>query len=352
MQATNQIKLSVIVPIYNVGQYLAECLESICGAVEDIDSKEIICVNDGSTDNSLSIIHSFQQKYEFIVLIDKTNAGYGAAINSGLEASKAKYISIVESDDKVCPGAYSHLLQKLDVNPEADFIKTPYMIWIKGKIKRTVEMLNPPQGICHVNQYPQALMFTPSIWSAVYRRSFLEKNKIDVVETPGASYQDAYFSALCFLAGGKMLYHNEAYYLYRNDRIGASRHKKNNSIEIFAVFDQLADVLKSRGLFIDNTKALFFSVFFKRIIWFFSTVSDDNHILVFDAARDRFDSIFNDVEGFNQALKPLVKNERRMLQALKENDFKRFRYLQQLFSSSTVFQKFIIKVKSAAGVKG
>ena len=352
MQSHDKIDLSIILPIYNVEQYLAECLESICLAVADIEYKEIICVNDGSTDNSLSIINAYQKKYDFIVLIDKKNAGYGAAINSGLKASNAKYITIVESDDKIHTGAYSRLLKTLNNTPEADFIKTPYMIWVDGKIKRTVEMQDAPKDIFSVNDYPSALMFTPSIWSAVYRKSFLEKNKIDMIETPGASYQDAYFSALCFLLGGKMLYDNEAYYLYRNDRMEASRHNKNNTLEVVVIFDWLAKVLKSRDAFSGTNKALFFSVFFKRIIWFFSTVGDDKQILVFNTTRDRFKSVLNNQDKFTQVLQPLGKSEKKMLYALKENDFTEFKYRQQLFASATFFKKLIIKSKKKARLKG
>lgn len=352
MQSHDKIELSIIVPIYNVGSYLAECLESICLAVADIEYKEIICVNDGSTDNSLAIINTYQEKYSFIDLIDKKNAGYGAAVNSALNESNAKYITIVEPDDKVLPNVYSRMLKKLNNTPKADFIKTPYMIWIDGKIKRTVEMVNAPTGVFTVNDYSPALMFTPSIWSAVYRRSFLEKNKIDMIETSGASYQDAYFSALCFLLGGKMLYHNEAYYLYRNDRIDASRHNKNNTLEIIVIFDKLAKVLESKNVFRGINKALFFSVFFKRIIWFFSTVREDNQTLVFETAQDRFKTVLENSAEYKQVSDFSGKSEKKMLQALKENNFSEFKYRQQLFASSTFLQKMMIKSKNKAGLTG
>jgi len=216
MRKNTKNSLSVIVPIFNVDKYLAICLNSLCEAIQDIAVKEVICVNDGSTDDSLSIIKEFQSKYDFVSLIDKENAGYGAAINSGLDASKGEYVTIVESDDCIIPNIHSKLIKKLEDNPDADFIKTPYLVWVDGQVTSKTKLNDAPEEPFTAEDYPAALMFPPSIWSAVYRRKFLEENNIRVIETPGASYQDTFFSTLLFLQGGRMLYHDEPYYLYRN----------------------------------------------------------------------------------------------------------------------------------------
>ena len=98
------IKLSVIIPVYNVEQYLGECLESVIKqTLKDI---EIICVNDGSTDNSLEIIKKFARKDERIKIIDKPNSGYGDSMNKGLETETGEYIGIVESDDFIEPDMF------------------------------------------------------------------------------------------------------------------------------------------------------------------------------------------------------------------------------------------------------
>ena len=90
-------KVSIIVPIYNVEQYLVECMESIVHqTLKDI---EIICVNDGSTDNSLKIIQDYAQKDNRIVIIDKQNEGYGKGMNDGLDKATGEYVGIVEPDD-------------------------------------------------------------------------------------------------------------------------------------------------------------------------------------------------------------------------------------------------------------
>ena len=90
-------KVSVLVPICNVEKYLAQCLDSLVN--QTLQEIEIICINDGSTDNSLSIIKEFAAKDNRIVIIDKPNSGYGDSMNRGLAIAKGEYIGIVESDD-------------------------------------------------------------------------------------------------------------------------------------------------------------------------------------------------------------------------------------------------------------
>ena len=100
-------KVSIIVPIYNVEQYLVECMESIVHqTLKDI---EIICVNDGSTDNSLKIIQDYAQKDNRIVIIDKQNEGYGKGMNDGLDKATGEYVGIVEPDDYVDLHMYEDL---------------------------------------------------------------------------------------------------------------------------------------------------------------------------------------------------------------------------------------------------
>ena len=87
------IKVSVIVPIYNVEHYLEECLNSIVG--QSLKELEIICVDDGSTDASLEIVRKYEKKDSRIKVLTGPNGGYGKAMNKGLETAKGKYIGIV-----------------------------------------------------------------------------------------------------------------------------------------------------------------------------------------------------------------------------------------------------------------
>ena len=101
MSYNARIKVSVIVPVYNVESYLEECLESLVNqTLKDI---EIICINDASTDNSLQILKEYKKKYsKLIQIIDlKKNVGLGYARNNGLDKAQGEYIAFVDSDDYV-----------------------------------------------------------------------------------------------------------------------------------------------------------------------------------------------------------------------------------------------------------
>lgn len=91
--------VSIIVPVYNAEKYLVDCIESLVN--QTYKNIEIILVNDGSTDNSLSICEEYAQKYDFISLINKANSGVSEARNSGILAAKSELIMFVDSDDYV-----------------------------------------------------------------------------------------------------------------------------------------------------------------------------------------------------------------------------------------------------------
>ena len=94
-------KVSVLVPVYNVEKYVGMCLDSLlCQTLKDM---EIICIDDGSTDNSSAILAEYAKRDSRIIIITKENTGYGASMNLGLSRAKGEYIGIVESDDYALP---------------------------------------------------------------------------------------------------------------------------------------------------------------------------------------------------------------------------------------------------------
>ena len=116
-------KLSVLVPIYNVEKYLDECLASL--TKQTLKDIEIICINDGSTDNSPKILQKYAKKYPNFVVINKQNSGYGDSMNKGLEKATGEYIGIVESDDFIESDAFKKLYE-LAHETKADIVKANY----------------------------------------------------------------------------------------------------------------------------------------------------------------------------------------------------------------------------------
>ena len=102
---TKQPLLSVVVPVYNVEKYLRECLDSVVN--QHYQNWDIICVNDGSTDGSITILEEYQKKDNRIRIITQENAGLSAARNTGIDAALGDYIAFVDSDDFIYRSTYA-----------------------------------------------------------------------------------------------------------------------------------------------------------------------------------------------------------------------------------------------------
>lgn len=126
-------EISVIIPVYNVENYLAECLDSVFN--QTFKDYEVIIVNDGSTDNSLDIIKTYEPKFKNIKIINQHNQGLSAARNAGVAASSGKYLFFLDSDDYLVPETLS-LLYNACVDNNADLgICGIEMFWENGRKK-------------------------------------------------------------------------------------------------------------------------------------------------------------------------------------------------------------------------
>lgn len=119
------IKLSIIVPVYNVEKYLDDCLQSLLNQDADKSLYEIICINDGSTDKSGEILDNYANNNSYIKVIHKANGGVSSARNTGIDEAKGKYIWFVDSDDFVSQNSVKHIINAIEkFSPE--FIKFYY----------------------------------------------------------------------------------------------------------------------------------------------------------------------------------------------------------------------------------
>lgn len=107
----NEDKISVIVPVYNVAEYIPKCLDSLIN--QTYQNLEIICVNDGSKDNSLEILNEYKKKDKRIKVIDKENGGVSSARNAGLKVCKGGYITFIDSDDYLDLNVYEKSIDKM-----------------------------------------------------------------------------------------------------------------------------------------------------------------------------------------------------------------------------------------------
>lgn len=240
-------KVSIILPIYNVSEYLRECLDSVTGqTLKDI---EIICVNDGSTDDSLDIINAYAARDARIVVITGPNGGYGKAMNKGLDRATGAYIGIVEPDDYVSAEMFEALYQTASVN-DLDVVKADFYRFTRnaaGEESLQYELLDETKTrygelLCPARD-PSCLRFTLNTWAGIYRREFLKKHRIRHNETPGASFQDNgfYFQTMVFAERAMIV--NTPYYRNRRDNPNSSVSSKEKVYCMNIEYDHIRDLL-------------------------------------------------------------------------------------------------------------
>lgn len=216
------INISVLIPVYNVDKYLEECLSSLKGQIY-CSGIEFICINDGSTDNSLNILQKFAFCDDRFVIVDKTNEGYGKTMNRGLEMARGKYIGILESDDFADPDTFKKLYDAAEESG-ADFVKGNFRTLINNTVEEeSLYREDLYNKVINPKDYPEFLYEYTAIWSGLYRRDFLFSNNIRFNETPGASYQDTSFLF-------QVWFHAKKIFLIKDSLINYRRGNESSSV--------------------------------------------------------------------------------------------------------------------------
>ena len=229
-KVASEMKLSIIVPIYGVEKYLRQCLDSI--AAQTFKDFECILIDDGSKDGCPAICDEYVVKDNRFKVVHKENAGYGAAVNTGLDLAQGEWIGIVEPDDWIVPKMYAELLEYAE--DCVDVVKGNYKSFLGDVVRPN------PYRVTHrmtgssfrLEECPQFLYWHPSIWTCIYRRSFLCKHHIRMIEPPGAAWNDNPWQVqTLFLAKGIKFVDKEVY-CYRNHCAHAYEELKDYRIPI------------------------------------------------------------------------------------------------------------------------
>lgn len=210
-------RLSVIVPVYNASKYLQECLESVCSqTLQDI---EIICINDGSTDDSLEILKEFQKRDARIIIIDQKKQGVSAARNAGLEIAIGKYVGFVDSDDSISPEFFQNLVQEAE-RLEADAVYSRFDCELcDNRFKKVLIKEELRQQLLPEFFYGDNLN---SVCVKLFRAEILQKN--DVRFSVGVKHgEDAQFNIEFLMMANKISLIDYCGYHYREVEGSATR---------------------------------------------------------------------------------------------------------------------------------
>ena len=198
----NNIKVSVIVPIYKVEKYIRECLDSIKNqTLKDI---EVICIDDGTPDKSGQIADEYAQEDSRFIVIHQENHGISYTRNRGIEKATGEYIMFVDSDDSI------------DLN-------ACEICYNKSKEYNTDILIHSADKEEIINQ-PVFNIIKEVVWSGVYKTSFLKENKILFNERVKAYGEDQSFNMICNAVANKIVCISNKLYNYRTNNLSSLTH--------------------------------------------------------------------------------------------------------------------------------
>lgn len=206
------VKISIIIPVYNTSKYLSECLDSVLA--QDLVDIEAICINDGSTDNSLEILRKYEAKDARVVVIDKPNEGVGAARNDGIRKAQGEFLAFMDSDDfypdnavlgKLYNAALEHDVRVscghyYAVNPDGTR-KERRFSYKKLSFKH--------KGLCEYRDF----QFDFGYWCYIFSTQMIRDNKLEFPKY--GRFQDPPFFVRAMATAGTFYALNEPTYCYR-----------------------------------------------------------------------------------------------------------------------------------------
>ena len=243
-------KVSIILPVYNVAPYLKQSLDSIIS--QTLTDIEIICVDDGSTDESGKILDEYKEKDARIKVIHKKNAGTGAARNDGLKIATGECIGFVDPDDWILPNMYERLYNILQ-DKELDIVMfTPDVF---------NDQTQKHEGFLYFqdSNFPKILddkifnkddispfSYPMCVWNKLYRKKLFDENNIDFAE--GLDFEDHKVIFKSLFTAKRIYFIREKLYVYRHSRKGSIL--SDNDTRMFdhiKIYDIVENILKETG---------------------------------------------------------------------------------------------------------
>lgn len=264
--------ISIILPIYNMQDYVAECLESVINQTyKDI---EIICVNDFSMDNSMTIVKTYAERDNRIKIVNNDrNRGLGGARNAGLDIAKGEYIMFCDTDDKVEPDFVEELYININkYNSDMAFCDVKLLnsdgsiTWCKPFHDMNIcnyETFSPKENFEHFTN------IWPSAWNKIYKKSIIDKNNLRYHEN--ILYEDHTFYYEYLLNCEKVSHLNKPLYIYRHHRNDSIMKDVSPRIfEIFTILGYIENIFRSNANKLNLNDEILYRILVKlsvRLLW-------------------------------------------------------------------------------------
>ena len=217
MIENKELKLSVIVPVYNVEQYIRPCIESIFKQGLDDSEFEVILVNDGTEDNSLKVISDIIAGHENIKVLEQDNQGPSVARNYGIRNAVGKYVLFIDADDLLIENSVPELLL-IAINEDADLVVCDYLRLEDEEIaqnKYTTQHFDKILKKTGVDLYLEDLdPYQCYVWRIFYKNEFLLDKSLSFA-FQGLCFEDIPFVQECYLKANVCIRVNQLMYIYR-----------------------------------------------------------------------------------------------------------------------------------------
>ncbi len=287
------LAISIIIPAFNIAEYLTACLDSIVYQVND--EVEVIIVNDGSTDNTGNVANSYAFNYDFIKVLHQSNQGVSAARNRGLIEAQGAYVWFIDGDDLIADNALNALITNLH-HYDVDIVFFRYHNFYRFPDSTTSvqQPLNTHLKAMHFESWlPKLLKFRHLSYSAcdkIIKRHILLNNNITFKTTLKAA-EDYYWNYEVFRVLKSFIFIDEIFYHYRKSRVGSAT-TVNSKGHLFATLQALEssvnEITSNTNKSNAKTQLLYSSqLFFYNLPEFYKSGLIDKEI------EQRFFSIYN-----------------------------------------------------------
>lgn len=250
------IKISVVVPVYNGEKYLSQCLDSLI--LQTYKNIEIICINDGSTDNTSVILNDFAQRDKRIKIINQENKGLSGARNTGIKYITGDYVHFVDADDFVSLCLYEKIVnilkkekRNIDIflfNALLAYEYEPFEIR-NIIVNFSYEDWIEPRGTYFktIRKHKSPMCGTMAVWTKIYKTNFILDNNIRFPD--GLIYEDRLFSAETFLATDDIYIIYDYLYFYRQQAGSLTSTLNENIFDVFEIARRVKQVYEKYDFF-------------------------------------------------------------------------------------------------------
>lgn len=275
------MKLSIIIPIYNVEPWIGRCLDSCLNQNLSEDEYEIICVDDGSKDGSMSVVEQYAQKYSNIVMLHQANAGQSAARNHAMRVARGKYIWFVDSDDWVQPHCLQGILDTLEKDLLDVICFSFQFVDEDGTIRPDCYPHRKTEVVMNGESFIAEIPMPAGPWAAIHRLAFLQENDIKYIE--GIKREDEDFTVRAYCSANRIEFIDVVAYNY---------------------FQRTGSTMKS----VATSKAAYDLLSVADSLYEFANAKVDRNTVAYDAVMNHVSFAFSQALAYCFDSKPTIKD--------------------------------------------